>query len=92
MVLFMVSVSETLYLLFQIYFLQMSLIFSKANIQEVTYIKQCLLLYESEDGQKVNFQKSALSFEPNVSNVQQDSIKEILGVPIVSFHERYLGL
>lgn len=58
----------------------------------MTHIKQCLLLYESAAGQKVNFQKSALSFGPGVSNVLQNSIKEILGVPVVSFHERYLGL
>lgn len=68
-----------------------SLISAKAVDREVLYLKQCLLLYECAAGQKINFQKSALSFGPGVRNADKDRIQGILGVPIVPFHERYLG-
>lgn len=69
-----------------------SLIFARGTEQEVVYLKQVLLLYECVAGQKINFQKSALSFGPGVKNLDKDLIQSILGVPIVPFHEKYLGL
>ncbi|XP_062005888.1 uncharacterized protein LOC133723072 [Rosa rugosa] len=69
-----------------------SLLFVNANIQDCISLKQCLLLYESAAGQRINFQKSALSFGPNVPENLQVELQEFLNVPVVDFHEKYLGL
>ncbi|XP_024157591.1 uncharacterized protein LOC112165325 [Rosa chinensis] len=69
-----------------------SLLFVNATVDECVSLKQCLLLYECAAGQQINFQKSALSFGPNVSEQMQEEIKVILGVPVVELHEKYLGL
>ncbi|KAL6222312.1 hypothetical protein ACLB2K_005704 [Fragaria x ananassa] len=69
-----------------------SLLFSKAHLQEVIHIQRCLLLYESAAGQKINFQKSAIAFVPGISDQNKAELSQMLGVPIVECHERYLGL
>lgn len=69
-----------------------SLIFGRAVEEEVVFLKQCLLLYGCATGQKNKFQKSALSFGPGVRNTINDMVQNILGVPVVPFHEKYLGL
>ncbi|KAL6195493.1 hypothetical protein ACLB2K_031112 [Fragaria x ananassa] len=68
------------------------LLFSRAHLQEVIHIKQCLLLYESAAGQKINFQKSVIAFGPGISDQNKAELSQMLGVPIVECHERYLGL
>lgn len=55
-------------------------------------LKQCLLLYECVAGQLFHFQKSAHSFGPGVKIEDKAMVQGILGVPMVPFHERYLGL
>ncbi|XP_062028650.1 uncharacterized protein LOC133744575 [Rosa rugosa] len=69
-----------------------SLLFVNATVEECVSLKQCLLLYECAAGQRINFQKSALSFGPNVPERLKDDVKVILDVPVVEFHEKYLGL
>lgn len=69
-----------------------SLIFANASMEEAIHLKQCLLLYEAAAGQKVNFQKSPISFGPGVNEATMVSIIDLLGVISVPFHERYLGL
>ncbi|CAL8161756.1 unnamed protein product, partial [Prunus armeniaca] len=49
-------------------------------------------MYERASGQKINFDKSAVCFSPNTDPVMKQLIAEMLGVPIVTCHERYLGL
>ncbi|KAL6205835.1 hypothetical protein ACLB2K_023087 [Fragaria x ananassa] len=69
-----------------------SMLFGRAEMQELTLLKQCLLLYERAAGQKVNFQKSAVAFGPGLLEEQKSSIATFLGVPVVPFHEKNLGL
>ncbi|KAL6204632.1 hypothetical protein ACLB2K_021899 [Fragaria x ananassa] len=69
-----------------------SMLFGRAEMQELTLLKQCLLLYERVAGQKVNFQKSAVAFGPGLLEEQKSLIATFLGVPVVPFHEKYLGL
>ena len=40
----------------------------KANMHECLQVKECLLNYEKVFGQKVNFEKSAITFNANVLN------------------------
>lgn len=46
----------------------------------------------SAAGQRVNFQKSALCLGPNVDDQVKNDIVQVLGAPLVEFHEKYLGL
>ncbi|KAL6125577.1 hypothetical protein ACLB2K_073633 [Fragaria x ananassa] len=69
-----------------------NMLFGRAEMQELTLLKQCLLLYERAVGQKVNFQKSAVAFGPGLLEEQKSLIATFLGVPVVPFHEKYLGL
>ncbi|XP_062014012.1 uncharacterized protein LOC133730441 [Rosa rugosa] len=65
---------------------------SMGLIQEKSVpLKQCLLLYEHAAGQHINFQKSALSFGPKTDGQVMNEIKDIMNVPIVDFHVKYLG-
>ncbi|KAL6194667.1 hypothetical protein ACLB2K_035748 [Fragaria x ananassa] len=65
-----------------------SLIFGRAEIHEAIRVKQCLLLYESAAGQKINFQKSAIAFGPGLDDQTKLEITQMLGVPMVDCHER----
>lgn len=69
-----------------------SLIFLRANKEEGTALKNILQLYEAASGQKVNFQKSALSVSPGTSQDVIDDLKAIFEREIVSCHSQYLGL
>lgn len=55
-------------------------------------VKACLLTYEQASAQKVNFDKSAISFSHNVSTSEQASLGAIFGVPVVPHQGKYLGL
>ncbi|KAL6176931.1 hypothetical protein ACLB2K_053563 [Fragaria x ananassa] len=73
-------------------FVDDSLLFGRAEIHEAIRVKQCLLLYESAAGQKINFQKSAIAFGPGLDDQTKLEITQMLGVPMVDCHEKYLGL
>ncbi|KAH0996906.1 hypothetical protein GBA52_020770 [Prunus armeniaca] len=68
-----------------------------ASVKEInhtllTLIPKILDMYERASGQKINFDKSAVCFSPNTDPVMKQLIAEMLGVPIVTCHECYLGL
>ncbi|CAL8164575.1 unnamed protein product [Prunus armeniaca] len=43
-------------------------------------------------GQKINLAKSAIAFNPNTPVQLRNEVSSILAIPIVEFHEKYLGL
>ncbi|XP_073051686.1 uncharacterized mitochondrial protein AtMg00310-like [Primulina eburnea] len=51
-----------------------------------------LSLYEKASGQLINFDKSALSFSPNTTEDEVNTIKQMLSVRVVQGHDLYLGL
>lgn len=67
-------------------------LFFRANALETSSIKQCLEEYELASGQKVNYQKSAISFSPNTTTSQCEDICSLLGVQHEKTMSRYLGL
>ena len=75
-----------------LFFADDSLIFCKANTDESWQLKQVLVAYELASGQKVNFEKSAIYFSPNVSNWIRAEINSILNITSVTCHDRYLGI
>lgn len=75
-----------------LFFADDSLLFSKANICAACAVKNILSIYERASGQKINYQKFALSFSPNVSKSDIVNIKNVFGIDVVSRRLVYLGL
>ncbi|XP_057250760.1 uncharacterized protein LOC130591453 [Beta vulgaris subsp. vulgaris] len=55
-------------------------------------IQEALRVYELSSGQKVNFDKTTLSFSKGVRDSRRGEIEQKLGVRVVEVHDRYLGL
>ncbi|KAK3190066.1 hypothetical protein Dsin_029627 [Dipteronia sinensis] len=53
------------------------LMFVKASRSECEFLKGILVKYEAASGQKINFEKSALTFSPNTSSEVVDDIRGI---------------
>lgn len=69
-----------------------SLIFCRANQEEVQVITDTLKLYAEASGQCINFEKSFAYFSSNTSEGQRQQIKQALGVREVDRFDSYLGL
>ncbi|KAK2665076.1 hypothetical protein Ddye_003650 [Dipteronia dyeriana] len=69
-----------------------SLIFARATVEECKWLVDILKCYEAASGQSINFEKSALSFSPNVSIRCVNEIKSLFNIGVVSCHDKYLGL
>ncbi|XP_057251436.1 uncharacterized protein LOC130591707 [Beta vulgaris subsp. vulgaris] len=67
-------------------------IFSRATIHDAEAIQEALRVYELSSGQKVNFDKTTLSFSKGVRDSRRGEIEQKLGVRVVEVHDRYLGL
>ncbi|XP_048499711.1 uncharacterized protein LOC104890046 isoform X5 [Beta vulgaris subsp. vulgaris] len=69
-----------------------SLLFTRATRQECTEIVDILNLYELASGQKINYEKSEVSFSKGVSQEQQEALMGILKMRRVDKHDKYLGI
>ncbi|XP_062100654.1 uncharacterized protein LOC133806581 [Humulus lupulus] len=69
-----------------------SLFFFKASVCACHRFKQLLNWYGKASGQLVNFSKSAMCFSSRISSGDAVDMASILGVLVVVFHEKYLGL
>ena len=67
-------------------------IYFRANENEVHNVSQALLEYGAATRQRVNFNKSSISFSRNVCASQQDTIYTILEVRGTSDYDKYLGI
>ena len=77
---------------FLIYFLQMTVIYFKANLLESQHVKTSIELYERASGQILNFKKSSVSFSANTDNLSRQGICNMLGVQETEAQGKYLGL
>lgn len=59
---------------------------------ECGVLKDIFMRYEKASGQKINFDKSCISFSHNVPPNSQNTLAAILGVIRVDKHDTYLGL
>lgn len=75
-----------------LFFADDSLVFFKADPDSCKFIKESLESYEAASGQVVNFEKSALSFSPYTSQINQDRVKEVLRIRESRRHDFYLGV
>ncbi|GAA0156679.1 hypothetical protein LIER_38321 [Lithospermum erythrorhizon] len=69
-----------------------TLLVGRASVAEATTFMRILKQYELWSGQLINPQKSAVQFSPNVPEDLKVTITDILGMPEVVTHGKYLGL
>lgn len=69
-----------------------SLLFARANRQECSVIVELLNRYEKASGQKINFEKSEISFSKGVRDEQRGEIQAVLNMRQVEHHDKYLGI
>ncbi|XP_057249396.1 uncharacterized protein LOC130590838 [Beta vulgaris subsp. vulgaris] len=69
-----------------------SLLFARANRQECLEIVDLLNKYEAASGQKINYDKSEVSFSKGVSTTQKEELMNLLKMRRVDRHEKYLGI
>lgn len=75
-----------------LFFADDSLLFTQANVESATTIRIILQNYEHLSGQKINLDKSAISFSKGLNSCIRSSIRLCLGMVEVWSHDRYLGL
>ena len=75
-----------------LFFTDDSYLFCRANEQGGQHIRLSLRLYEKASRQKVNIEKSSLTFSSNMSDRLRASLCSLFGAPVTSHHEKYLGL
>lgn len=74
------------------FFANDSLFFSKATARAARELNLIFSVCKRASGQTINFQKSALSFNPNMNSADISTIKSIFGIFVAFRHSRYLGL
>ncbi|GAA0144683.1 hypothetical protein LIER_42820 [Lithospermum erythrorhizon] len=75
-----------------ILFMDDTMVFCKANVEEGRVLKNILRDYEMASGLKVNVEKSSVSFESQVSSSSRGHIGHVLGMCEVQDQGKYLGL
>lgn len=75
-----------------LFFADDSLLFTRASRQECAVIVDILNCYESASGQKINYEKSEVSFSRGVSSMQRNELTNLLNMRQVDRHEKYLGI
>lgn len=66
-------------------------IFCEASPQEATFLMEVLHIFELFSGQKVNVEKSSVSFTRNMSQARRAEVVQVLGFKEVTDHGPYLG-
>ena len=69
-----------------------SLLFTRATRQECIKVVDILNKYEAASGQKINYEKSEVSFSKGVSCLQKESLTGILQMREVDKYQKYLGI
>lgn len=75
-----------------LFFADESLLFTRACDTEADTIFEILTAYEIASGQKINLEKSKVSFSRNVTTDMQNKLQSKLNFTAVIEHEKYLGL
>ena len=69
-----------------------SLLFTRATEEEVECVLDLLSIYEAASGQKLNMEKSVVSFSRNIEPDKKILLLEKLNFKAVDDHDSYLGL
>ncbi|PON50435.1 hypothetical protein PanWU01x14_223000 [Parasponia andersonii] len=68
------------------------IIFTKACHEDCLSILNILEVYEAPSGQKINMEKSAITFSPNIDDASLVEIQECLGLQNGASHDSHLRL
>ena len=69
-----------------------SLLFTRATRQECGVIVDILNKYEAASGQKINYEKSEVSFSKGMSYEKKEELIDLLHMRQVDRHQKYLGI
>lgn len=75
-----------------LFFADDSLMFCRANKEEITHLTNIITTYQAASGQLVNVNKSEILFSKHVKNETRHSIHQILPMQRVEHFSKYLGL
>ena len=75
-----------------LFFVDDSLLFCKASLEEWTHVREALAIYEMASGQKLNRGKMAIFFSRNTKPDVKTNILNAVGVSDIQSYEQYLGL
>lgn len=75
-----------------LFFADDTLLFTRATQNDCQRILQILLAYELASGQKINLQKTEISFSPNTLQSDRDYITQSFHLQGGTGHHKYLGL
>ncbi|KAL5763122.1 hypothetical protein ACOSP7_019386 [Xanthoceras sorbifolium] len=75
-----------------LFFTDDSLLFTRTYLKECNLIKRLLQQYEKASGQIVNFNKSTICFNGQISILATTHLTNVLGMKIVGCHEKYINL
>ncbi|KAH9665893.1 putative reverse transcriptase/RNA-dependent DNA polymerase [Citrus sinensis] len=87
-----VKVARSAPMVSHLFFADDSFLFFRANQQEAVLMRNILASYSRASGQKVNFNKSSISFSANVLADVASQVCGVLAVNVTSDHGAYLGL
>ncbi|XP_004305534.1 PREDICTED: uncharacterized protein LOC101308405 [Fragaria vesca subsp. vesca] len=79
-------------LLLDLLFADDSMLYSYASSSDCQVIRNILNVYEAASGQQINLQKSSVVFSSSVPPQEQRCCADVLGMQIVSKHDKYLGI
>ena len=75
-----------------LFFVDDSLIFCKASMNDCNSLQHVLKVYEDASGQQLIKAKTSLFVNTNTNREIQEEIKTRFGAQIIRQHEKYLGL
>ena len=75
-----------------LFFADDSLLFVRASEEEVEHVMDILTTYEAASGQKLNMDKSEMSFSRNIDLEKRNLLQMKLSFKAVEGHDKYLGL
>lgn len=75
-----------------LFFADDSLLFTRANQKECSTIVDLLNVYEAASGQKINYDKSEVSFSKVLCMSKKKELLDLLKMRLVDEHAKYLGI
>lgn len=75
-----------------IFFVDDSILFTRATLEEAKTVKEVIRTYEHVFGQRLNFEKIEITCSSNITQEKQKEISDCLGVRAVANQSKYLGL
>jgi hypothetical protein len=75
-----------------LFFVDNSMLFCRASLDEWVRIKSILEIYEKAFGQKINREKTSIFFSKYMKTAIRDQILSIVGVNSTQSYEKYIGI